>query len=182
MFQKFVFEFEGGEGIDVGALTIENIRKFIEIVKKDLFETVKSETFLIPKTSGGNLTLFKILWIAIGHILLQGGLSFPYLHPWCYAMITQKSEEEIVGLISKEKYAELISLNAGTANVISFLNALSRTKSETDIDDLFECTEEKAFEQVVNATQWPIDTKITMNNIEALKSMLIWDELICKRE
>ena len=103
MFQKLVFEFEGGEGIDVGALNIEYFRKFIEIVKKDLFETVKSEIFLIPKTSGGNLTLFKILGIAIGHILLQGALSFPYLHPWCYAMITQKSEEEIVGLISKEK-------------------------------------------------------------------------------
>ena len=178
MFQKLVFEFEGGEGIDVGALNIEYFRKFIEIVKKDLFETVKSEIFLIPKTSGGNLTLFKILGIAIGHISLQGGLSFPYLHPWCYAMITQKSEEEIVGLISKEKYAELISLNAGTANVISFLNALTRTKSETDIDELFKCTEGQAFEQVVNVTQWPIDTKITMNNIEALKSMII----ICKRE
>ena len=41
---------------------------------------------------------------------------------------------------------------------------LSRTKSEKDIDDLFECTEGQAFEQVVNATQWPIDKKITMNN------------------
>ena len=56
-------------------------------------------------------------------------------------MITQKSEEEIVGLISKEKYTELIPLNARTANVLSFLNALSRTKSETDVDDMFECTE-----------------------------------------
>ena len=35
---------------------------------------------------------------------------------------------------------------------------------------------------MVNATQWPIDTKITMNDIEALKAMIIWDELICKRE
>ena len=97
-------------------------------------------------------------------------------------MITQKSEEEIIGLISNEKYIELIPLNAGTANVMSFLNALSRTKSEKDIDDLFECTEGQAFEQLVNATQWPIDTKITMNNIETLKAMIIWDELICKRE
>ena len=97
-------------------------------------------------------------------------------------MITQKSEEEIVGLISKEKYTELIPLNAGTANVISFLNTLSRTKSETDIDDLFECTEGQAFEQVVNATQWPMDAKVTMNDIEALKAMIIWDELICKQE
>ena len=69
-----------------------------------------------------------------------------------------------------------------TVNVISFLNALSGTKSETDIDDLFKCTEGQALEQMVNATQWPIDTKITMNNTEALKAMIIWDELICKRE
>ena len=163
LFQKFVVEFEGEGGIDVGALTVEYFTKLFEIVRRDLFETVKSETFLIPKRSSDNLTLFKILGIAIPHSLLQGGPTFPYLHPWCYAVITKKSEEEIVGLISKEKYTELIPLNAGTANVISFLNALSRTKSEKGIDDLLECTEEQAFEQVVNATQWSI-------------------ELICKRE
>ena len=182
LFQKLVVEFEGEEGIDVGALTVEYFKKLFEIVRRDLFETVKYETFLIPKRSGGNLALFKIFGIAIRHSLLQGGRPFPYLHPWCYTVITQKSEEEIVGLISKEKYTELISLNAGTANIISFLNVLSRTKSEKDINDLLECTEGQAFEQVVNATQWPIDTKITVNNIETLKAMIIWNELICKRE
>ena len=182
LFQELVVEFEEEEGIDVGALTVEYFTKLFEIVRRDRFETVKSGTFLIPKRSGGYLTLFKILGITVVHSLLQGGPPFPYLHPWCHAMITQRPEEEIVGLISKEKYTELIPFNAGTANVINFLNALSRTKSEKDIDDLFECTEGQAFEQVVNATQWPIDTKITMNNIETLKAMIIWDELICKRE
>ena len=138
LFQKLVVEFEGENDIDASGLTIEYFTKFFEIVGRDLFETVKPGTFLIPKRSGGNLTLFKILGIAIGHSLLRGGPLFLYLHPLCYAMIAQKSEEEIVGLISKEKFAELIPLNAGNANVISFLNALSRTKSETDIDDLFE--------------------------------------------
>ena len=170
------------EGIDVAALTVEYFTKFFEIVRRDPFEKVKSETFLIPKRSGGNMTLSKILGIAIGYSLLQRGPPFPYLHPWCYAMMTQKSEEEIVRLISKEKYTELIPLNAGTANVISFLNALSRTKSETDIDDLFKCTEGKALEQVVNATQWSIDTEIARNNIEALKAMIVLDALICTRE
>ena len=61
-------------------------------------------------------------------------------------MITQNSEEEIIGLISKEKYTELIPLNWETANFINFLNALSRTKSETDIDDLFKFMEEQAIE------------------------------------
>ena len=57
-----------------------------------------------------------------------------------------KLEEEIIGLISKEKYTELIPLNWETANFINFLNALSRTKSETDIDDLFKFMEEQAIE------------------------------------
>ena len=61
-------------------------------------------------------------------------------------MITQNSEEEIIGLISKEKYTELIPRNWETANFINFLNALSRTKSETDIDDLFKFMEEQAIE------------------------------------
>ena len=64
-------------------------------------------------------------------------------------MITQNSEEEIVKLMSKEKYTELIPLNTETANVIRFLNTLSRRKSETDIDYLFEYTGGQAFEQVV---------------------------------
>ena len=79
-------------------------------------------------------------------------------------------------MISKEKYTELIPVNAGTANVIIFLNACLGPNLKKDIDDLFECTEGQAFEQVVNATQWPIDTKITMNNIETLKAMIICDE------
>ena len=41
LFQKLVVEFEGEEGIDVGALTIEYFTKFFEIVWRDLFETVK---------------------------------------------------------------------------------------------------------------------------------------------
>ena len=81
LFQKLVVEFEWEEDIDVGALAVEYFTKLFEIVRRDLFETVKSETFLRPKRSGGNLTLFKILGIAIGYSLLQRGPAFPYLHP-----------------------------------------------------------------------------------------------------
>ena len=38
---------------------------------------------------------------------------------------------------------------------------------------MFECMEGQAFEQVVNGKQWSTDTKITMNNIEAFKAMMI---------
>ena len=128
LFQILVVEFEGAEGIDVGALTVEYFAKFFEIFRTTLFEIVKSDTFLIAKSSGGNLTLFKILGIAIGHSLLQGGFPFPYLHPWFYAMITQKLEEEIIGLISKGKYTELIALNAGTTNVTKFSECIVKNQ------------------------------------------------------
>ena len=51
LFQKMVVEFGGEEDIDVGALTIECFTKFFEIVKSDLFETVKFKKFLIPTRS-----------------------------------------------------------------------------------------------------------------------------------
>ena len=80
LFQKFVVEFEGEAGIDVGALTVEYFTKLFEIVRRDLFETVKSETFLIPKRSGDNLTLFKILGIASGTVYFRGR-SIPLFTP-----------------------------------------------------------------------------------------------------
>ena len=80
LFQKLVVEFEGEEGIDVGALIVEYYTKLFGIVRRDLFETVKSETFLIPKRSGGNVTRFKILGIAIGQFT-SGGTSIPLFIP-----------------------------------------------------------------------------------------------------
>ena len=68
-FQKLVVGFEGEEGIDVGALTVEYFRKLFEIFRRG-----KSETFLILKRSGGNLTLFKILGISIGTVYFRGNL------------------------------------------------------------------------------------------------------------
>ena len=59
LFQELVVEFEEEEGIDVGALTVEYFTKLFEIVRRDRFETVKSGTFLIPKRSGGYLTLSR---------------------------------------------------------------------------------------------------------------------------
>ena len=100
LFQKLVVEFEGEEGVDVGALTKEYFLKYYETVRKDLFETLISETSLILKMSGCNL-FPKSSDSPMGS-LLQEGPPFPCVHLWCYAMITQKSNEEIVGLISKK--------------------------------------------------------------------------------
>ena len=118
LFQRLRIIFKNEIGVDVGALCIEFFTKFFSCVRNELFESVSSEKFLIPKRSGGNLTFFKLFGISLGHSLLQGGSPFPYLHPWCYCLLTSQSEEEIVSLLSREEYKELIPLNAGTANVI----------------------------------------------------------------
>ena len=182
IFQKLVVEFSNELGVDAGALCIEYFTKFFDVVRKELFEVTPSEMFLIPRRSGGNLTLFKLFGIAVAHSLVQGGPPFPYFPPWCYAMIAQKSEEEVVALISTCDYNQLIPLNAGTATVLSFLKLLTSVQSDSDIDNLFDSTEGQAYEQVVNSSQWPIDTKICLANVEALKSMVIWEELVVKRE
>ena len=66
LFQKLVVEFEGEEGVDVGALTKEYFLKYYETVRKDLFETLISETSLILKMSGRNLTISEIIRLTNG--------------------------------------------------------------------------------------------------------------------
>ena len=45
LLQKLFAEFEGEEDIDAGCLTKEYFTKFFEIVRRDLFETMKSEVW-----------------------------------------------------------------------------------------------------------------------------------------
>ena len=150
LFKKLVIQFEGEEGIDVGAFTVEYVTKFFDIFRRDLFGTVESRTILIANGSAGNLILFKILGVAIEPSLLQGGLHFLIYTPDDTLSSQNYCKKK---LISKEKYTELIPLRVGSAYVTSFLNVLSRTESETDVNDMSESTEGQAFEQVVNATQ-----------------------------
>ena len=119
----------------------------------------------------------------IGHSMLQGGPPFPFFAPWCYAILTEKSEDEVMSIVSTCDYVSLIPLNAGTAVVITFLKMLSEAKSDKEINDIFDVqTDGPAYEQVVNSSQWPIETRITMANLETLKSMIVWEELVLKRE
>ena len=112
--------------------------------------------------------MYKILGISVGHSILQSGVPFPYLHPWCYAMICGKFGDEVIALLATENLKDLLPLNAVTAHLISFLNGLSNCRSSKDIDCLFDCTEGQAYEQVLNSTQRPISTKVTTENLEAL--------------
>lgn len=179
---KLSIEFAGEEGVDGGALSIEFFAKFFEAARSELFEeTPKGD--LIPKRSGGNLQLFKIFGIVIGHSLLQGGPPFSRLSSWCFYSLARKSDDEIAGIVARESYGDAIPLNAASAIPLSFLNALADVKSNDDVDKLFDDTAEgPAYEQVVNSSQWPIETKITVENLEALRFILVWEELVVKRE
>ena len=182
LFTPLLIDFENEEGIDAGALTIEFFTKFFESAEKELFESTPAQ-HLIPKGAGGNMTLFKAFSVSLGHSLLQGGPPFQFLPSWCYAVLSQKAEDEIAAIISESDYLSLIPLNAGTAVVISFLKELSNINTNAELDYLFDVNAEgPAYEQIVNSTQWPIDTKITLENIETLKAMIVWEELVIKRE
>ena len=175
-------EFVNEEGVDGGALKREFFSKFFEVIRKDMFEEAPNGD-LIPKRSGGNLQLFKIVGMAIGHSILQEGPVFPGLAPWCYALIAGKVDDEIIALISRQSFKDSIPLNAGTNNLLSLLNALESVSSKEEIDQLLEnSADSPAYEQIINSSQWPIDCVLSMSSVETLKSMLIWEELVDRRE
>ena len=175
-------EFKGEDGIDAGALSVEFFSKFLDMAQNQLFEETPGK-FLIPKRSGMNLELFKVSGIAVGHIILHGGPPFQSLAHWCFAILSGRCEEEITAIIARESFEKTIPLNAGISKLLSFLKALGKVSSDDEINQLFdESAEGPAYEQVVNSSQWPIDTKYTMSNLEALKSLLVWEELFEKRE
>lgn len=63
-----------------------------------------------------------------------------------------------------------------------FLKLLETVKSSDEIYVLFDGSDGSAYEQIVSFSQWPIDKKYSMENLEALKEIIIWEELIHKRE
>ena len=65
---------------------------------------------------------------------------------------------------------------------MSFLDGLANCKTDNEINELFDATEGPANEQIVNSTQWPVTTKLQMSNVETLKSMILWEELVVKQE
>ena len=169
LYKRLTVGFNNEYGIDAGALMIEFFDEFFAFSKAELFESTPKH-HLIPKRSGGNLQLFIIFGIAMGHRLLQGGPVLQCLAPWCFAMIAGKDENYIEAEVSTEKFTESIPLNAASFVVINFLKALDEVKEDKDIDQIFnERAEGPAYEQIVNSTQWPLDSKITTKNLETLK-------------
>ena len=177
--KEFRVEFEDELGIDAGAIMIEFFSKMFAHAEKELFESVKSTPYhFIPKRSAGNLVLFKIVGIAIGHCILQRGPPFGILAPWCFLVLCEEDEDFTYPHISIED----VPLNAGTSNLIQFFQKLQLAESDEEIDALFDSEEGPAFEELVNGSQWDISTKVSKINRETLLSMLVYEELVTKRE
>lgn len=92
LFKRFSVEYLNEDGIDAGALKAEFFSLFFENARNELFESVKDGA-CIPKRSGGNLQLFKILGIGIAHSILHHGPPFSSLANWCYDFITSTGKE-----------------------------------------------------------------------------------------
>ena len=176
LFKSFHLVYEGELGIDAGALRIEFFTKFFQQARKELFEEVNSH--VIPKRSGGNLVIFKIIGLVIAHSIFQDGPPFSSLAPWCYSVLLEDSEDETDLLLTSDE----IPLNAGTATLIKFINELDSAKDNEEINSLFNSEEGPAYEQILNNSQWEITKEPTTKNREALLQLLIHEELIGKRE
>ena len=74
--------FEGEQGVDGGALTIEFFSNFFEYAKKELFvSTDNKKCLLVQKQSGGNSLIYKVLGMAIAYSLISWSIfqNFPFL-------------------------------------------------------------------------------------------------------
>lgn len=174
--KKLSVEFEEEDGIDAGAIRIEFFSKFFSFSLKELFE--EKNGYWIPKRSAGNLMLFKIIGLSVAHSILHNGPMFDALHPYCYILLLEKADEEVATHLTPE----LIPLNAGTANLVQFIDGISKCDTDGAIENMFNSEEGPAFEQIVNGSQWDILTRVTIANKETLLSMLIFEELVSKRE
>ena len=69
---EFRVSFENEDGVDCGALRAEFFTKFFEVALKELFEQVNGQEWQhVPKRSGGNVQIFKVLGAAIAHSILH---------------------------------------------------------------------------------------------------------------
>ena len=79
-------------------------------------------------------------------------------------------------------YQLLIPLNSGTSILKLFLQKWENASSNKELESMFDCEEGPAFEQILNLSQWDIHNTVTMENRNLLISMLVFEELVGKRE
>ena len=168
---EFRVSFEGEDGVDCGALRAEFFSKFFEYALKELFEFVEGKEWQhVPKRSGGNVQIFKVLGTAIAHSVLHDGPFFPFLAPWVVDILCSKTSGQI-------SVAD-IPVTSATGCTINFIKSLDSCSSNKMISDLFDSADGPAFEQIVGLSDWDQNEEITIKNKEILIHMLVFEELV----
>ena len=72
--------------------------------------------------------------------------------------------------------------NAGKFVLKPFSKKVDGANTNEELDPLFRSEEGSAFEQIVNLSPWDMHTPISTENKTLLMSMLVYEELITKRD
>ena len=168
-------QFIGEESIGGGALTNEFFTLLFNEIKSQLFEPVNSKTWLfVPKRTGGNVQIFKIVGIIVAHSILQGVSLFNHIPSWIVDIMIN----DLSGDISVDQ----IPVTAATGCLLNFITSLETCKSDEDIQLLFTGADRPAFKQLISSLDWAPVKIIIMENRNILINMLIYEETVMRRE
>lgn len=169
-------KFENEVGIDAGALTVEFFTKFFDNAKKELFETVDGKEWQhVPKRSGGNNHIYKILGVAIAHSLRNNGPFFDCLAPWAVDVLCNNNGTS--GNIGVND----IPITTSTGCTVNFIKSLAECNTHNEITQLFQSTDGPAYEQIIGLSDWDPNEDITCDNKSILINMLIYEEMVIRR-
>ena len=158
--------FAGENATDAGALKTEFFTKIFEIAKRELFEHPDQMPWCeMPKSSGGNLQIFKIFGVILAYSLLQA--------PWVVEVLL--NEKGISGNVPLNH----IPVTAATGNLINFVKSLSECDTEESINDLFDTADGPPLEQIINSSDW--DPRLRRSNKAILVNMLLYEETVVRR-
>ena len=176
LFQKLFVSFQGEDGIDAGALTVEFFTLVFNEAKKQLFESVDDKDWLlVPKRAGGNLQIFKIFGMIVAHSLLQSGPFFNFLAPCVNDLLLNEDGT------SGDIMLECIPVNCATGCLINFIKLLKCCESNDAINDLFSSADGPAFEQIISSSDWDPNEAVTMDNKDVLVNLLLHEKTIARR-
>ena len=132
--------------MDVGVITFDYLSSVLKNAADRLFEG--KDQCLVPKRSGGNIYMYKIVGVMIGHSILHCGPPFNVLASWVYEIISGNSEENhIIPMIDKT----MIPQNDATCTTIELIEQLD---NYTDSGALNDNLDKKEYMQVINSSQW----------------------------
>ena len=94
-----------------------------------------------------------------------------------FGALVQPNEDVVCSQLSVNG----IPLNAATSILKLFSKKVDDANTNEELDSLFSSEQGSTFEQIVNLSPWDMHTPISMENKTLLMSMVVYEELITKR-